>query len=64
MACNCIAEKNEYLSQWDTELNVTLGDDPRVIIGVISTSPGRIPVALVADFCPFCGQAYADEAAR
>lgn len=65
--CNCIAEVNETLKQHNTMLVFTLfGNPSRVIVDTTQIESGRgkkKAAAMIANFCPFCGERYEQAAA-
>ncbi|WP_313335734.1 hypothetical protein [Sphingobium yanoikuyae] len=66
--CNCIAEVNKTLAQHNTMLVFTLfGTPSRVIVDTTQVETGRgkkKAAAMIATFCPFCGERYEPEPAR
>lgn len=66
-ACNCLAEQSELLRVENTQLVLTWCSDTRVVTPTIAAReidlPGREAVVVVPTHCPFCGVAYASEAA-
>jgi len=63
--CECIAKVNEQMKQHNTMLVFTLlGSPSRVIIDTVQVEAGRgkkKAAAVIASFCPFCGERYAAE---
>lgn len=60
MTCRCISVMNGLLAEHNTQLVTTLlGNPPRVVICTSKVDDrvrGR-PKAVLANFCPFCGEA-------
>lgn len=63
--CDCINTTNKLLAEQNSTLVYTIfGKPPRVVIETAKILPkvrGR-PPAMLASFCPFCGEKYADAA--
>lgn len=61
--CNCITEINANLCEHNTALTVPLLGQARAILSTyqVETGRGKKKAAYVfANYCPFCGEKYAD----
>ena len=63
--CSCMSDTNKMLGEeHNTILAFTFGTPSRAVISTMKLDPSKRgkPVAMIASFCPFCGESYACEA--
>lgn len=67
MSCDCINHVNGLLSEQNTQLVATIFGEPRKVVvetvKIDSKKRGR-PPAMLASYCPFCGEEYAKAEGR
>lgn len=60
--CNCIADINEKLKEYNAAIMVNLFGPPRATVTTYTEKKirGKRTPIVMASFCPFCGMQYAD----